>query len=350
MADGRLEELLESIDFGAWLDREGIDYRERRGSSGPQFNLKECPFCGNEKWKVYVGQESGIGHCHRCERNFGKWSFVKQYLGDPANPKIVVDHLEQCAREQGWRAPRKVAVATTLPELALPKSVALPVNGRNLRYLQNRGIFGDVARYFGLRYCHQGKFDKQSYDRRVIIPVFDLDGNMVSFQGRDITGTSERKYLFPAGFASTGAHLYNGHNVHHTKRIVVGEGVFDVIALKCALDRDPQLRDVIPVGTFGKHMSHGDADSQQAKFLELKARGVEQVTFMWDSEPAALKAAIEAGNRLKSFGLVVRIALLPPGKDPNECDAETVCKTYWSADVLTNAIATKMRLKLGAGT
>jgi DNA primase len=97
------------------------------------------------------------------------------------------------------------------------------------------------------------------YNRRVLIPIYDLDGKLVSFQGRDITGTAEKKYLFPPGYArATGEHLYNGHNViGRPSDVVVGEGAFDVIAIKVAFDADPTLRDVVPVGTFGKHLSHG---------------------------------------------------------------------------------------------
>src|SRR5690606_9971530 len=109
--------------------------------------------------------------------------------------------------------------------------------------------------YFALRFCHKGLWKYRDevrgncfvdFSQRIIIPVFDLDGNLVSFQGRDITGKAEKKYLFPNGFASTGEHLYNGHNVQRTARIVVGEGAFDVAATKVALDGDPDLRDVVP--------------------------------------------------------------------------------------------------------
>jgi len=349
-----LQEALDLIDMEAWLDREGIEYKLNRGSRGMQLNVQECPCCGSSKWKVYLNAESGLGNCFDgdCEVKFNKWKFIASHLGTPH--RDTIEHIKQVAREQGWRPPRKKEVATTVTgELKFPKSIALPHNGRNLKYLDARGITANIAAYFELRYCHEGKFSYvedgktrvQSYDRRVLIPVFDLEGELVSFQGRDTTGAADKKYLFPPGFASTGTHLYNGHNAWGAEQIVLGEGVFDVAAIKIALDEDMTLRDVVAVGTFGKHLSHGDENGQLAKLLALKKRGLKTVTFMWDGEDKAIDDAIKAGLLLLSVGFKVRIAILPEGKDPNEVPAQVVREAFYSATNLTPATATRLRLK-----
>lgn len=353
--NAELQEAIDTLDIEAWLDREGVRYRHTRGSRGAQLNVKECPVCGNSNYKVYLNATTGLGNCFHgdCETKFNRWSFIKASLGLPA--RDVIEHIKQVAREQGWRPPRKqtMAVNTRSTELVLPQSIALPHNGRNLRYLDNRGITGAIAAYFNLRFSLSGKFDyldeemrkrSQDYSNRVIIPVFDLDGDLVSFQGRDITGTAEKKYLFPPGFASTGTHLFNGHNAHGAEHIVIGEGVFDVAAIKIALDEDMSLRDIVPVGSFGKHLSHGSDDSQLGKLVKLKDGGLKIVTFMWDGEERAIQDAIEAGLLLKSLGFVVRIAILPKDKDPNEVATEVVRDAFYRATTLTNATATKLRL------
>jgi DNA primase len=221
----------------------------------------------------------------------------------------------------------------------LPPSFPLPFDGKNLAYLDNRGISSEIAAYFHLRYCHDGWFNYEFegkrrgmfFGQRVLIPVFDLDGKMVNFQGRDITGTQQPKYQFPPGLPSTGIHLLNGQNVRDTKRVVVGEGAFDLMAQKIAFDQDPALRDVIPVGTFGKTLSYGDADTQEAKFRVLKDRGVEEVTMMWDGEVLATQAAVDAGMKLRGLGLRVRVAMLPKDKDPNEVPASIVRQAFYEA-------------------
>lgn len=352
-----LKEVIDALDMGAYLDREGIDYRETFGSRGLQLNVKCCPKCGGDSWKVFLNAETGLGNCFSgsCETKFNKYSFIQAHCGLSGGG--TVDHMKQVVAELGWRPARtsKVAVDLERPELKLPKSYVLPIKGKNLAYLEGRRISIALAEYFHLRFCHKGWFvyqqegqeRYQKYDNRILIPVFDLDGQIVSFQGRDITGTAEKKYLFPPGYASTGSVIYNGHNVHHCKHIVMGEGAFDVFSLKAALDSRPELRDIVPVGSFGKNLSYGSADSQVGKLLLLKQdRGLETVTFMWDGEPAAIKAAVKAALMLQTYGFKVRVAILPEGKDPNECTPDEVVEAFYRAVAINTASATKLLLGL----
>lgn len=349
-----LQEVLETIDMEAWLDAEGIRYRSQRGARGLQLNVKTCPCCGNDKYKVYLNAETGLGNCFAgsCEEKFNKWKFISAALGTSA--RDVIEHVKAFARDQGWRPARTKAVAVnTAAELLLPESIALPHKGRNLKYLDNRGINGTMAAYFGLRFCQSGQFRSrdeygrwiaQDYSKRIIIPIYDFAGELVSFQGRDITGEAEKKYLFPPGFASTGSVLYNGQNALGAEKIVIGEGVFDVAATKIALDEDMNLRDVVPVGSFGKHLSSGDEASQLARVLELREKGLKQVTIMWDGEERAIQDAIAAGLMLHKCGIVTRIAILPKDKDPNEVPAAVVRAAYYRAEVVNPMIAARLRL------
>lgn len=354
-ANEELQEALETIDIEGWLDREGVQYRVTRGARGTQLNVKECPCCGNANYKVYLNQETGLGNCFHgdCNEKFNKWKFISKSLGH-LGTREVIDHIKEVAREQGWRPPRKKSMAVNLKtDLILPESVALPVAGRNLKYLDNRGIAGHVASYFGLRFSRRGVFPYfspdgerlvQDYAMRIIIPVFDLNGDLVSFQGRDITGQAEKKYLFPPGFASTGSHLYNGHNAVGVERVVIGEGAFDVAATKIALDGEMALRDVVPIGSFGKHLSHGDDESQLAKLLTLQERGLRQVTLMWDGEDKAIEDAIEAGLLLRRYGFQARIAVLPKDRDPNEVAPSVVRSAFWRAESVNESVAVRLRL------
>lgn len=353
--DRPLREVLDRLSIEDYLDREGIEYRHTHGSSGPQLNLRECPVCGGNKWKVFLNAETGLGNCFSgsCNAHFNKFTFIRAHVGLD-NTKTTA-HIFGVAKEMGWRPPRKSTVAVSMESkvVKLPHSMPIPIDGRNMAYLENRGITAETARYFHLRFCHKGLLSYQDsygntryqdFGMRIIIPVFDLEGQLVSFQGRDITGAAEKKYLFPNGFASTGVHLYNGHNVHGTERVLVGEGVFDVMAQKIALDTDPDLRDVVPVGTFGKHLSFGSEQSQLGKFMLLQQRGIREVTLMWDGEVKATDDAIKAGEMLKGIGMKVRIAMLPRDKDPNEVSAGEVVRAFWKALPLTNDNAIRMRM------
>ncbi|MFK3741004.1 DNA primase [Massilia sp. TN1-12] len=352
--DEELQEAIDAIDIESWLDAEGVRYRHTRGARGAQLNVKECPCCGNSSYKVYLNAETGLGNCFHgdCETKFNKWKFISSHLGLAA--RDVIEHIKSYAREQGWRPPRKRAIAVSnRGELVLPESIPMPHGGRNLKYLDNRNINGDIAAYFELRYSHRGHFDyvneeghpmRQDYSSRIIIPIYDLEGELVSFQGRDITGDADKKYLFPPGFSSTGSHLYNCYNAIGVEHVVVGEGVFDVAGIKVAFDQEVTLRDIVPIGSFGKHLSHGDADSQLTKLTLLKEKGLRIVTFMWDGERQAIRDAVKAAQMVASVGISARVALLPKGKDPNEASPEEVRNAFWKAAPINNASATKLLL------
>lgn len=336
--------------MAAYLDREGIDYVETNGSSGEQLNVRTCPCCGGSKGKVFLNAESGLGNCFHgdCEVKFNKFKFIKAHTKLSGAP--LYEHIKHVATEMGWRPPRKRSEPVKLDSdaLVLPNSFALPLNGKNLQYLTNRNITNDISTYFNLRFCLKGwfkyRFDEKdafmNFSNRVIIPIFDIDGNLVSFQGRDITNKAEKKYLFPPGFAVTGSHLFNAHNVKETSRIIFGEGVFDVMAQKIALDQDETMRDIVPVGTFGKHLSLNQFDV----VLKLKERGVKEITFMWDGEKQAIDDAVAAAIQVRGLGLSARVAVLPKGKDPNEVAASVVRQAYRDALPITleNAIKIKM--------
>jgi DNA primase len=352
-----IRELSEQLDLEYWLDRESIPYKMGRGSSGMQAHIKECPACGDRRWRVYLNAETGAGNCFVCNETYSKLGFVKAHLGGDVPWREVFEHVKGALKEQGWQPKRTTTAAVEIGEVKLPLSFALPTpEGENLVYLEKRGITGETAKFFHLRFCTEGWWNftnedgrpsGQKFDNRIIIPVFDLDGSLKTFQGRDITGTSDRKYLFPKMLPGTGRYLYNGQNAVRAKHVVMGEGVFDVMAIKLALDEDMLLRSIVPVGSFGKHLSFGslDGDDQLGRFRQLKAHGLERVTIMWDGEWRALISALDAAELLRRIGLQVFIALLPSEKDPNEVLPEVVRDALHKARPYTPKLSVEWRLR-----
>ena len=350
-------EIRELFDMEYWLERDGVEFRKSRGSSGMQLNIKECPCCGDRRWRVYLNADTGAGNCFVCNETFSKAKFVEHQTG--LAWQEVRQLMREVALEQGWRPKHKTGVAVEIetPEVKLPASYELPTrDGQTLTYLDHRGVTPENCGYFHLRYCDTGWWNYtdengerrgQAFDDRVIIPVFDLDGTLTTFQGRDITGKAERKYLFPKGLPGTGRYLYNGQNANRAKRLVMGEGAFDVFAIKNALDEEMELRDVVPVGSFGKHLSYGslDGNDQLGRFIQLKQQGLEQVTIMWDGEWRAIVSALDAATLLSRIGIQARIALLPSEKDPNEVLPEEVRAAFYKAETFTPLLSAKWRLR-----
>ena len=251
---------------------------------------------------------------------------------------------------QGWAPKKEEIVLASKVELegpvALPRHYELPIDGRLPDYLVERQISPELAKYFDLRYCVEGKHayvdpytdqvKGQVFDMRILIPVYDLDGVMKTFQGRDITGAAERRYLFPMQLPASGKFLYNGHNAVGKQTVVVCEGAFDVMGVKRAIFDEETLRDYVePIGTFGMHLSGNttqDAEDQLGAFLTLKARGLRNVIMMWDSEKQAIRNTMAAARRLTSIGLNVKVACLgEEGLDPGDATPGQIIKAYYCA-------------------
>lgn len=355
-----IDQMNEELDIEFFLDRESLAYRETRGVSGAQLNIKTCPnpSCRDSRWRTYFGLDTGRGNCFVCGVGFSKITFLHNYYehGDTGWGQTF-RMCEEVMREQGWRPKRQAVVAVDHGEVVLPVSDPLPLeDGSNLAYLEQRGFGADIAKYFHLRWCQfgwwkfvdpDGKTQMQDFRDRIIIPVYDLDGSLKTFQGRDLTGNSLSKYLFPKELPGTGRYLFNGQNVILTDHVVMGEGAFDVAAIKVAYDEDSALRSIVPVGSFGKHLSYGSSagDDQLGRFVQLMRRGVKVVTIMWDGEEKALIAALDAAKLLAGLGLVVRIALLPYEKDPNEVLPEVVRKAHYEAHTYTINLDLKWRMR-----
>lgn len=346
--------LVTDLSMEDYLCFEAIDYKNTFGQSGEQLNIKECPKCLNSKWKLYIGLDSGLGKCHACDSGFNKWKYIEAHTG--LSGKELYRHIASVKEALGAPSirikPKTVVTAEIeVGELELPQSLALPTpDGQNALYLEKRGITAEYSEYFHLRYCLDGwhRYTKpdgsrggQNCANRIIIPVFDLEGKLVTFQARDVTGEAEIRYLFPSGLPGTGRYLYNGHNAYAlgVSEVIVNEGPFDVAATKRVIDRFPEMKGIVPVGTFGKHLSiNPDSADQFGAFMALKKRGLKRVTIMWDGEHEAFSAALSAAEALKKRGgLELFIAMLPEGKDPDEADQIEVYEA-WANAIPVNAV------------
>ena len=347
-------ELLDKVDPESFIDDLGVDYRRTTGRSGDQINVKECPRCGGNDWKVFLNGESGLGNCFHgsCvgQPGFNLFTFASNSL---KNKKEAYKLLELHAGRMGWKPKKKAQKAlsnqiVTTNDLKLPDSIELPYKKSVGKYLNNRGFIAETVQHFQWRFSQKGTFvydtaegkRKQGYERRIIIPIHNLAGELVTFQGRDVTGEAEKKYLFPIGLPGTSLYLYNGHNAVGVEEIVINEGALDVAATHQAFAEDPLLRQVIPIGTFGKVVSMGrqTGEDQLGALLILKESGLKYITMMWDSEKKTLQDTAKAAQVLSKYGFKVRVAVLPKGMDPNEAKPMEV------RDAFRNAISLNTKM------
>ncbi len=151
----------------------------------------------------------------------------------------------------------------------------------------------------------QGFYDK--FRRRLMFPIRDEKGDLVAFGGR-ILGDGQPKYI-----NSSDTPLYKKGKVLYAMNIakesmrsereaILVEGYLDVIACHRA-------------GVTNALASLGTAlTDDHAKLLR---RWCDTVTILYDSDSAGRKAAEKNTDILKAEGLIVRIASIPEGKDPD---------------------------------
>lgn len=350
------ESAYEQVTTEDLLDHLGVDYRRTSGSRGRQFQIRECPSCGKDDWKVYLSEETGYGNCFSgsCEMKFNRWTFAVEALGKP-EPKEVGAMFEEIAKNAGWKPkvkPQRTVIPAFDGDLQLPMNIPLPANGSVGKYLEGRGITPDLARAFDLRqglgaYVYKNEDGEQrsiSFADRILFPIRDSSGKLVTFQGRDTTGESDRKYLFPARLPSTARFIYNAHRAKAEgwAHGVLGEGTMDCIALQKAIDGNRHWRGMGAIGSFGKSLTldiDPEMPTQLQALLELKAAGMKILTIVWDGEWAALKSAAKAAKILKQHGFQVRIGVMPKDKDPADVCADTI------RFVIENAIPYSMKLE-----
>lgn len=172
------------------------------------------------------------------------------------------------------------------------KTLEIPGSARPMeihtRYLSGRGFDVDeLIFYYGLKFTGMlEKWDGTDWGYRAIIPISDIDGNLVSFQGRDCTGKSAYRYLFPRKekqIRDSKTLLYGSNLCKSKDSVIVVEGVADAWKLGPG-----------SVCTFGSSVT-------REQILEMSRW--RNVYLAFDNEPTALSHAREVAEELSLLGV-----------------------------------------------
>ena len=192
-------------------------------------HLFACPYCNHHKNKFSVNVEKNVYKCWICDargknlfrviRRFGsfsqqeKWKELtgfKQDLGEfdrLFEVEVVVEQQEQTIQiPQGFQ---------TLTKNSNSKS-----HQRAIKYLAERGIgkYDILKRKIG--YTTEGQFKN-----RIIIPSFNLKGDLNYFIARTFSG-DYRRYMNPPVSRNI---VFNELYVDFDEEVMIVEGVFDAI-------------------------------------------------------------------------------------------------------------------------
>ncbi|NNK90555.1 MAG: DNA primase, partial [Saprospiraceae bacterium] len=170
-----------------------------------------------------------------------------------------------------------------------------------------------LAKQFKEEYLKDiGLTSKNGYDffrNRVMFPIHNVSGKIIAFAGRTLsTSKKQPKYI-----NSPETPIYNKRKVLYAMHLAKGEirkqdncyiveGYTDVISL-------------FQNGVSNVVASSGTALT--AEQVRLVKRYTENITFLYDGDPAGIKAAMRGLDIVLENDMNVKLVLLPEGEDPD---------------------------------
>ncbi len=319
-----------------------------------------CPFHTDKSPSFYVSPSKQICKCFACgnPEKGGVIHFVQQVEGIsfPAAVRLLakkhnIDIPEiPLSPEEEAREKRKesqyIAVAATQQQFEENY-----LNSRDTQYYINevRQISEPFRKLYGIGYApgdnqltkllpskgyktdtlisvdvikHYEESGKvhDTFRNRAMFPYYDLQGRVIGFTGRDLTGQVEDKYkyfntattdLFSKSAAIWG--LWQAKKrISETGKVHIVEGQTDTISF---------AQNGLQNTVAGSGTAFTDA---QVKLLH---RFADTAVLVYDGDRAGVKASLKQIQKLLSYGMTVRCFRLPEGMDPDDL-AKKLGKEY----------------------
>ncbi|WP_460274930.1 DNA primase [Celeribacter sp. ULVN23_4] len=345
---GFLDELRSRLSLTDVVGRK-VMWDNRKSNPGKGDMWAPCPFHHEKTASFHVNDKDGYYYCFGCHAKGDAINFVRetenvgfmeaieilaQEAGMPvpkSDPKAqeksdkraelaAVNEAANrffrlCLSQQGGTAARAYLDKRGMkPETRERFEIGFaPPGNALLRALKDQGISAEMAVEAGV--AAKPDDGREPYDffrDRIVFPIRDARGRLISFGGRAMDPNARAKYLngperilFDKGNA-----LYNHQEARvacgRGQTLVVAEGYMDVIALAEAGFEAT----VAPLGT-------AITDRQ----LQLMWRMSDEPVIALDGDKAGLRAAfrvIDLAMPLLEAGKGLRFAILPEGQDPDE--------------------------------
>lgn len=211
-----------------------------------------CPFCEQmghtPKLRPFVNARKGIFHCFRCTSSgstidlvmhFGELTFGQALnLMEDGIDERHYDFTEDLEDHyEDWRK-REISEIKDLPTFPLPQGF-VSLKGQQIDYTRKRRLSQEVIDRCGIGYCPPGSFlvDPETgvsydYSERLVIPDTDINGRVLYWTARDMTGTHPQKYKNPPSSLlsiGSGSMLFNFHRASLHPQAVLVEGYLDAM-------------------------------------------------------------------------------------------------------------------------
>ncbi len=309
-----------------------------------------CPFHNERTPSFSVSKSKGICKCFSCGKGGSPVNFVMEleqmtyyealrYLAKKYNIEIQEHEMSEQEREEASARESMLAV-NDFAMRHFEHILSDTDDGRDigLAYFRERGINDAMIKRFHLGYALEKRDDlhqtaiKQGYNEkylldtglcyqtergaiqdrfrgRVIYPVFTVSGKVVAFGGRTLRKDKDVAKYVNSPESTVYKKSYELYGLYQAKQAIVKkdkcilvEGYMDVISM-----HQSGVENV--VASSGTSLTEGQ--------IRLIHRFTENVTVIYDSDPAGIKASLRGIDLLLAEGLNVKVLLLPEGDDPD---------------------------------
>lgn len=320
-----------------------------------------CPFHNERTPSFSVSKSKGICKCFSCGKGGSPVNFIMEleqmtynealrYLAKKYNIEIKEHEMSDQEREEASARESML----TINEFAMrhfEHILADTDDGKDigLAYFRERGINDAMIKRFHLGYSLEKRDDlletarrmgfneqflldtglcyrtergivQDRFRGRVIYPVFTVSGKVVAFGGRTLRKdkdvakyvNSPESLIYRKSYELYGLYQAKQSIVKKDKCILV-EGYMDVISM-----HQSGVENV--VASSGTSLTEGQ--------IRLIHRFTENITVIYDSDAAGIKASMRGIDLLLAEGLNVKVMLLPDGDDP-----DSFAQTHTSSEV-----------------
>lgn len=319
---------------------------KRRGSS----LWACCPFHNEKTPSFHVEPSRGIYKCFGCGKSGTAVGFIMEYekLSYTEALKwlarkyhIEVKEKEESAEDIAARQRNESLLAVSEFAFNFYKDQLKTDEGRTVavQYFHSRGLEDETIAKYGLGWapksknafteaakkegykdeylletglCAQWDADGSLHDRfydRVMFPVHSVSGRVIAFGGRTLfTDKSVAKYV----------------NSKESEIYVKSRSLYGIYFAKSAISRADKCYlvegylDVLSMHQLGiTNVVASSGTSLTVEQIRLIKRFTENVTIMYDGDPAGIHAAIRGIDMILKEGMNVKVVLIPDGDDPD---------------------------------
>ncbi len=308
-----------------------------------------CPFHNEKTPSFTVSSAKGIFKCFGCGKGGNSVNFIMEcehlsyvdalkYLAKKYG--IEIEERELTEEEKKINSEKEsLYIVSEYASTFFSEQLTKTVEGRNigLIYFKERGFNEQIIKDFKLGYSpvkrdiftqtalkkgYKIEFlektgltivkENNYFDRfasRVIFPIIGLSGRVIGFGGRTLkTDKKVAKYL-----NSPESNIYNKRNelygLYQAKNEIIKKEL-------CYLVEG--YTDVLSLYMSGiKNVVASSGTSLTVNQIKKIQRFTNNITILYDGDPAGIKASLRGIDMILEHGLNVRILLFPEGEDPD---------------------------------